>query len=375
MRRSRSTSCLAVLLALAVAPAAADAATVPATGGTTVLAPTAQVSRVLSGAGIAVRGVGGASVRRGRISVPIADGAIGSDGATSVLRHADRAGFALRGRRGRATITGLRLQLDRTPTIRGRIGSGPRRTIFLLRRTSLQVDAAAGTASGRSLRLRLAPAALRSLRSMLRLPKLPAGDIARISVAATVDRVAAPGPTVPGSTRVVAGHADWGVKQSFRRYLAGGFAGGTTTLADGATANADGSFRFVTATGSHDAATGALDARFAGTVRFAGHGSGEGALLRVEIRRPRITVAAGATQGTLRADVTSKSLSSGAVVDYPDVALATLDLGKGRRQVAGTTVTWTGIPAKLTAAGVPAFADFYHEGDDLDPISFALTTG
>ncbi|WP_320670703.1 HtaA domain-containing protein [Patulibacter defluvii] len=369
MRRSAVLVLLAAVALPAAAAPAAPAATVAASGGTTTVRPGVALER----AKVRLEATGDARRRSGRIVLPIAAGSVGRDGEATTLRHATRAGLRLRAPRGRVTISALRLDLDRTPTVVGRVGGGPRRTLFRVAPAApLRIDAAAGTAGG-ALRLTATSATLRTLRRALRLPKLPGAKIARATVAATfAPTTGGPGPA---STRIASGHADWGVKASFRRYLAGAFAGGTTTLADGAANNPDGSFRFAAGSGQHDPATGALDARFAGSVLFSGHGSGDAAMLRVEIRRPRIVVAAGAKQGMLHADVRSKSLSSGHVVDYPNVGLATLDLTKGSRTANGKTVGWSGVPATLTEAGAPAFADFYHPGEALDPITFSVVNG
>jgi hypothetical protein len=59
--------------------------------------------------------------------------------------------------------------------------------------------------------------------------------------------------TAAQAATVSGGHLDWGVKQSFRNYINGPIAHGTITTSEGATKNADGTFRFPSATGSVDA--------------------------------------------------------------------------------------------------------------------------
>jgi hypothetical protein len=73
--------------------------------------------------------------------------------------------------------------------------------------------------------------------------------------------------------------------------------------------------------------------------------------------------------GTVFADVTSKSLATGEIVDYPGVEFATLDTSEIAPSFEGETVSVAGIPAELTAAGAEAFAGFYSAGTVLDPPS------
>jgi hypothetical protein len=165
---------------------------------------------------------------------------------------------------------------------------------------------------------------------------------------------------------VSGGSLDWGVKQSFRTYISGPIAHGTITTSDGATKNADGTFRFPSATGSVDADADTAELAFTGKVQFTGHDG----LLDMTIDDIRVTLTG--SGGTLVADVVSKSLSTGQLTTYDDVEFATLadtDLTG-----ADGTATGTGIGATLTTAGAPAFADFYPAGTALDPLSFSVTT-
>ncbi|MFC4858318.1 HtaA domain-containing protein [Actinophytocola glycyrrhizae] len=169
---------------------------------------------------------------------------------------------------------------------------------------------------------------------------------------------------------VSGGHLDWGLKQSFRNYISGPIAHGTITASDGATKNADGTFRFSPAAGDVDADGDTAGLAFTGKVEFTGHDSGSGPLLYLTIEDVRVTFTG--SGGTLVADVVSKSLASGELATYDDVEFATLaatDLAAG-----SDTVTATGVAATLTEAGAPAFADFYAPGTALDPLSFSVTT-
>ncbi|OLT50928.1 hypothetical protein BJF88_02095 [Cellulosimicrobium sp. CUA-896] len=56
------------------------------------------------------------------------------------------------------------------------------------------------------------------------------------------------------------------------------------------------------------------------------------------------------------------------------VAFASLDLS-GARSTSGSTITWSGAPATLTAAGAAAFAGFYEAGTALAPVTVSFPVG
>lgn len=199
--------------------------------------------------------------------------------------------------------------------------------------------------------------------------KRPVAGALAVAVGALGILVGAAGGAQAETATVSGGHLDWGLKQSFRTYISGPIAHGTITTTEGATRNADGTFRFPSATGSVDADADTAALAFAGKVEFTGHDSGSGPLLYMTIEDIRVEPTG--SGGTLVADVVSKSLASGQLVTYDDVEFATLadtDL-----TASGDTVTATAVGATLTAAGVPAFADFYPAGTALDPLAFAVT--
>ncbi|AYY12668.1 LPXTG cell wall anchor domain-containing protein [Actinobacteria bacterium YIM 96077] len=186
---------------------------------------------------------------------------------------------------------------------------------------------------------------------------LPAGETAQVTVS-----------TEPGST-AGDGTLDWGVRESFRDYIEGGVANGSIEVHDPATRNDDGTFRFADGEGHVDSDRAELS--FAGQIHFAGHDHGQGPLLELTITDPQVVI--DGDTGVLVADVASKSLDSGEIVEYPEVDFAALDLSDHPLNVDDGTASATDVPATLTAGGVPAFADFYEEGAELDPLSFAVT--
>nr|WP_246400976.1 HtaA domain-containing protein [Jiangella mangrovi] len=193
-----------------------------------------------------------------------------------------------------------------------------------------------------------------------------------VAGAAPAALAAAAAEVAAAARDAVDGTLDWGVKASFRNYITGPIAHGTIDVGDPATRNSDGTFRFADATGTADPDAGTADLAFAGEVRFAGHDMGAGPLLQLTLTDPRVQVTS-ATDGVLVADVVSKSLDSGELVTYDDVELADLDLTGHPLTFDGDTVSAAGVPATLTADGVPAFANFYTAGTALDPLSFTAT--
>jgi Htaa/Collagen triple helix repeat (20 copies) len=186
--------------------------------------------------------------------------------------------------------------------------------------------------------------------------------------------VLAPAAAQAAPVTLTGGDSDWGVKLSFRNYIAGPIAHGDIATFDGATRNTDGTFSFPVTGGSWEEATRTGEVNLAGRVRFRGHESPAGSgnhLLYLEIDNVRLSLSG--DSGTLYADVVSKSLSSGELEEFPGVDLASLDLTGITPSVSGDVLTWTGIPAVLTTNGAPAFAGFYAAGTALDPVSIAAT--
>ncbi len=179
-----------------------------------------------------------------------------------------------------------------------------------------------------------------------------------------------PGEQPEPPVEFVAGEIDWGVKASFRSYIAGPIAHGDITPSEGATVNGDGTFAFPIEDGGFDPASGRATVEAAGKVQFRGHetpaGSGDHLLL-LTVSNPRVTI--DGDLSVLHADVSSKSLASGEVVDYPDVALALLDASAAIPAVDGAETSWSALPATLTSYGVPAFASFYPAGTALDGVA------
>ncbi|NED14504.1 HtaA domain-containing protein [Streptomyces sp. SID9124] len=183
-----------------------------------------------------------------------------------------------------------------------------------------------------------------------------------------------PATTAQAASRTVqGGRLDWGIKSSFQSYVTGPIAQGSWGLTGGAATVGGSQFRFHSATGSYDPATGAFRAGFSGGVRFTGHKKSDGSYeLDLTISRPTVRVQGGS--GTLYADMVSKERGSGRVTTATQVPLATLGLAGIDMRGGTTPVALTNIPATLTAQGAKSFAGYYTAGTPLDPVSLSVDT-
>ncbi|MFF9341847.1 MULTISPECIES: HtaA domain-containing protein [unclassified Streptomyces] len=172
------------------------------------------------------------------------------------------------------------------------------------------------------------------------------------------------------SRPVQGGRLDWGIKSSFQGYVTGPVAQGNWSLTGGA-ATVGSQYRFHSARGSYDPATGAFEAAFTGGVRFTGHRGADGTNeLDLTISRPRIRIRGGT--GTLYADMASKAKDTGRMTVRSRVPLATLGLGGVDMRGGTSPVSLANVPATLTAQGATAFAGYYPAGTALDPVSLTV---
>ncbi|MDI9834429.1 HtaA domain-containing protein [Streptomyces sp. KAU_LT] len=157
-------------------------------------------------------------------------------------------------------------------------------------------------------------------------------------------------------TALVDGAVDWGVRRTFREYVAGDIARGTWKLSAGAE---DGGalFRFPDGEGTFE--NGDLSASFKGAIRFTGKDGLDLALSGV-----RVTITDG--KGTLYATVRG----SGADGDGEKIPLVTFAAKKPA--VKDGLVRIDEAPAELTARGAKAFGGMYPAGTRMDPVSVAV---
>ncbi|MFJ3220420.1 HtaA domain-containing protein [Kitasatospora sp. NPDC086801] len=180
-----------------------------------------------------------------------------------------------------------------------------------------------------------------------------------------------PGPAVAAEGKVAGGRLDWGIKQSFLTYVTGPIAKGSWTLTGGAATVGGSTFRFHSATGGYDPATGTLTAAFSGGVRFTGHQENGANALDLSLGRLTVRAVQGGAAG-LYADVSSKSKDTGQVSSANQAKLADLSLAGVDLRGAAGTLTLGNVPGTLTDAGAKAFGNFYPAGTALDPLTLSV---
>lgn len=170
---------------------------------------------------------------------------------------------------------------------------------------------------------------------------------------------------VPMCRATTSASLTWGVKQKFADYVTGPIANGSIGTANGVT----GQFNWPGRASTYDPEPGTGQLSFGGAVTFTGH---DGAL-NMRISNPRIQVVNGNT-ARLFADVRATNPAGKVTLDSSGVHIANLNVS-GKKSVAGDKVTFSAVPATLTASGVPAFAEFYEAGSSLDALTFTITLG
>ncbi|MFH8606002.1 HtaA domain-containing protein [Streptomyces sp. NPDC018029] len=171
-------------------------------------------------------------------------------------------------------------------------------------------------------------------------------------------------PAAPPKLELKDGTLEWGLKESFRKYVTG-MAHGKIEAKDGARQAADnGVFTFSGGKGTYDTGTHATDTAFKGSVRFTS------TLHRFDIGVTDVKVRTQGKTGAIQADVTL----NGSVQN--DIDLAALDLSTVRPgQGEGGAMVFKDIPAALTADGAKAFNGMYEAGEKLDPATLTVTAG
>lgn len=140
---------------------------------------------------------------------------------------------------------------------------------------------------------------------------------------------------------------EWGVKQSFRNYVAG--SGGLTEVDGGAEQTPEGTFVFPAADEGLDVADGKVSGAggFAGEVRFDAHGG----MLKVRLNDLRVEI--GPDGGALTVDDRGVR-----------VAVAKLNLQAAELADDGALVA----PTTLTIDGIQLLGDHYPMHTPLDPV-------
>ncbi|WP_131737360.1 HtaA domain-containing protein [Actinomadura roseirufa] len=178
------------------------------------------------------------------------------------------------------------------------------------------------------------------------------------AAAALADEPAAPAAgTAPASvlSPVAAGHLDWrrDVPDPSAKAPAGA-TGPKVAASEGATLQADGTFRFPVSSGSYDTASGSATVTYGGSVvfTFPDH--------TVTLRNPIVTL--NGPQAAVKAELTEAPAAGGAAgrtaaktaSPAPASDLLTLRTNGLPPAVSGRQVTWQEVPAALTPAGEKA---------------------
>lgn len=150
------------------------------------------------------------------------------------------------------------------------------------------------------------------------------------------------------------GSLRWAVKDSFARYVAV-VAAGTTETCAGASASADGTFRWPLGAVTRDDDRWVLE--FTGSVHFVAHHG----LLDVDLRDPELSLSQGSGILSIRAPETSSRIAI-AAVSAPEGSSSDDDEDG-----------WTTLAVHLTDAGVGVFGNVYPLGTELAPISARVT--
>lgn len=386
-----------LLLALATAAgllfAAAPAGAASGQGSADIRFAQHAKGRTLSGQGVKVVAGSPAQQAGNVLSLPI-DSLEPSTAAASA--SSDGWLRFKRGKRG-VVLSGLRFDLS-ARTLNGKLG-GEELSVFRLG-ASAQVDTAAGkvSLSGGKLRLTAEAAGVLKQRLGLKRSLVRKGvGVLWLSAQANPGKSASPQPAPPQPTRVafpvVSGEADWGVLASWRKYILGNFppgSAGTITTAGGATENGtlsepSGYFGFPMATGSTatfeqglNGATDRLVLETEGSVTFA-----KPAHCIIEVELADLVVTLDGANSSIELDSVYDIDTPPGCTDQPavpssDVDFASLDLSGIAPMYSdgGKTVTWSAIPATLTAEGSAAFGlPQYEEGQELDPVTVTVGLG
>ena len=170
----------------------------------------------------------------------------------------------------------------------------------------------------------------------------------------------------PAACAVTGGTLSWGVKESFRSYISGSIANGSWDTTDGATYETP-VFTWSGATGSIDPDTGTGTVSFVGTTHFTGHDG----VLDLTFANPTLEFE-GDGSATLLLDARSTDATGAVTIDSAQEWVGDVE-APATLPVTDTTLEVEGMATELTNSGAKAFAGFYEPGDDLDPITVALT--
>ncbi len=367
--RSRALATFAALAASAAAAAvlASPAAAASASGEAVLRPADHDKGRTLSGQGVQIVADNGASAAAGTLTLPL-----NSLEASSVA-----SGASLSFDRGKRSVALTAISFDFAKgTLNGSL-DGQQLAVFNLGGTA---NASASSASLQGGKLSLTGPAASALKQKLGLEQaLVRRGVGMVWLSARGTPAPAPAPiepVKPAATPIVAGSIGWGFVASWRSYVLLSPPAGSTEVSEGAAAtgeltNPATTFGFPVSTGSYtpepNDGPAELSVASKGSVKWAKPGHGI-----AEVRLSNLEVQFTPSGSWLIADV---STNFGAPKATEDVKFASLNAGAVKAVVAGNTVTWTAVPATLTAAGAESFAGFYQAGKELEPVTITAELG
>lgn len=381
-RRSRLATGL-LALGAGVALTAALAAPAGAAGGqgqAVIAAAGHSKGRTLSGQGVKLLAGPGAGTQGAKLTLPIAE--LNPAGAQPSARSS--AGLTFK--RGKQTVdlTGIHFNLG-AGTLVGTLG-GSEVPVFWLG-AAPKIDGAGGSVSLGEGKLRLTAEAATALKQKLDLEHaLVRKGVGMLWLAAQAAPAHAP------AQAIASGSTDWGVLASWRKYVLGNFGPGSVgTIATGGGATANGTLSepsgflgFPATGGSYEkglyGGSDKLALNTAGSVTFAKPGH---CIVSVELAGLELKIDGADSSIALDAGYHVNKVEGKACVEQPAVpatrvTFAQLDLSgvSPTYSADGKTVTWTAVPASLTAAGSAAFiGGKYPAGQALDPVTISVGIG
>jgi Htaa len=376
------------LLACLAAPARALSPVPPIVSGSGVIVPANhEKGRTLSGQGVKLLPGAGANSQDGKLTLPV-------KGLTFGTQPAAATGATLTFKRGKKSVEFTDVRFDLAAgTLAGKFQGGEVPIFWL--GAAPQVDSTAGSVWLKEGKLRLNSGTADTLERELDLKRaLVHKNVGMVWLAAFEKKPAAPTPPTPkpsheAARAVLGGEADWGLLASWRAYILGQQGPptsiGSITVSDGATTNgtmseASAFFGFPATGGSFEKGLNGAQDKLAleteGTVKFA---KPFHCIVEVSVADLRVTLDGANSKIVL--DSVYNIDTPPTCVDQPtvptdDVTFATLDPSAVTPTYSsdGKEITWTGIPASLTAAGAAAFGAGYPEGEALDPVTISVET-
>ncbi len=381
-RRSRLAASLLALSATAAMTAAlaAPASAASGKGEAAIVAANHSKGRTLSGQGVKLVAGAGAVSQGSKLTLPIGE----LNPSSTQPSATTSASFSFKRGKQTVALSGIRFDL-KAGTLVGTL-DGAEIPVFWLGATP-QVNSSAGSILLGGGKLRLTAEAANALRDELGLERaLIRKNVGMLWLAAQAS------PAHAAAQAVASGATDWGVLASWRKYVLGNFGPGsvgTITPAGGATANGtlaepSGYFGFPAAGGSFQqglyGAADKLTLNTAGSITFAKPGH---CIVSVEVSNLEVKIDGANSAITLDSGYHVNKAEGKTCVEEPAVpatrvTFANLDLNGivPTYSANGKTVTWTAVPASLTAAGSAAFiGGKYPAGQTLDPVTISVGLG